>query len=59
LVIGHSSVQGWLSNPILTEIIDDHRNPAAPLQRHMKSARRGGLATVSYTTLGDTTAEAL
>jgi hypothetical protein len=43
-------------NPILTEIIDDHRNPAAPLQRHMKSARCGGLATLSYTTLRDTTA---
>jgi hypothetical protein len=42
-------------NPILTEIIDDHRNPAAPLQRHMKSARCGGLATLSYTTLRDTT----
>jgi hypothetical protein len=43
-----------VSNPILTEIIDDHRNPAAPLQHSMKSARRGGLANLNYTTLGDT-----
>jgi hypothetical protein len=42
-------------NPILTEIIDDHRNPAAPLQHSMKSARRGGLAAFSYTTSRDTT----
>jgi hypothetical protein len=44
-----------VSNPILTEIIDDHRNPAAPLQHPMKSARRGGLAALSYTTYPDTT----
>ena len=55
LVIGRSSVQGWCRDPILTEIIDDHRKPAAPPQRYMKSARSGGLATLNYTALGDTT----
>jgi hypothetical protein len=43
-----------VSNPTLLEIINDFRNPAAPLRCPMKSARSGGLAPHSYTTMGDT-----